>query len=370
MNDNIIARVRYFEQQFLRTQDFTDEQAYHLAMRRRHNIAHHSWGIVQGLEVKLDEEGLFIQPGVAIDGYGRELILPVREPLPVGTFDDKGVDKLDVLLVYGRFGRDSAPSGYGSSGSNGNSLQYRWQERPLVYLEKPSPATISRRSPKGVPPGDLDFSPSRTPPDDPQMSWPVFLGQIQREQLDPGQPNVYTYTINLDNRPIAGLKGEAVLAPSGRARVQIGAESADDLRRFAVFIPENASDTKLPPPSLEISKNGEIGIRGDTKLHGDLLVKGHAITLEVGEPRSPNSPPWRIYHHREENEILVEPDSDQQSDNGASNQPTPQPNQTASETGNQTGDKTDSQMATEKIVDHQLRIEMPAGAYGRNQVVI
>ena len=34
------SRVHYFEEQFLRTQDYVDEQAYHVAARRRHNIAH------------------------------------------------------------------------------------------------------------------------------------------------------------------------------------------------------------------------------------------------------------------------------------------------------------------------------------------
>ena len=49
MDADRIVRVRYFDRQFLRPQDFTDEQTYHVAMRRRHNIAGHSWGILHGL---------------------------------------------------------------------------------------------------------------------------------------------------------------------------------------------------------------------------------------------------------------------------------------------------------------------------------
>ena len=63
----------------LRPQDFGDEQAYHIAMRRRHIIAHHLWGIVRGLELAV-ENALFVQPGIAVDGYGRELILSARRP--------------------------------------------------------------------------------------------------------------------------------------------------------------------------------------------------------------------------------------------------------------------------------------------------
>ena len=59
MASDTIARVNYFDRQFLRTQDFVDEQAYHIAMRRRHNIAQHRWGIVAGLQLVLDEQNLF-----------------------------------------------------------------------------------------------------------------------------------------------------------------------------------------------------------------------------------------------------------------------------------------------------------------------
>src|SRR5215207_6199504 len=75
--NNDLSRVRYTPRQFLGAQDFTDEQAYHLGMHRRHNIAHHTWGIVRGLELIVeDEDSLFVQPGFAVDGFGRELLLP------------------------------------------------------------------------------------------------------------------------------------------------------------------------------------------------------------------------------------------------------------------------------------------------------
>ena len=42
-------RVHYFDHQFLRVEDFTDEQAYHLEMRRAHNRMLHSPGVAHGL---------------------------------------------------------------------------------------------------------------------------------------------------------------------------------------------------------------------------------------------------------------------------------------------------------------------------------
>src|SRR5713101_5995591 len=104
-----IARVRYFDRQFLRVEDFADEQAYHVAMRRRHNIAHHSWGIVSGLTLLAQENSLYVQPGFAIDGYGREIILSQRQPLPVAEFDRQRSSVLDVWILYGRQETNPSP---------------------------------------------------------------------------------------------------------------------------------------------------------------------------------------------------------------------------------------------------------------------
>jgi hypothetical protein len=291
MSNDSIARVHYFQRQFLRTGDFRDEQAYHLEMGRRHNIAHHIWGIVRGLELVQDEGQLFLGPGLAVDGFGRVLAVTEKRALSTGSFVDKGSDVLDVWLVYDRVGTDQAPEGYGGCGDGDDASFYRWQERPLVRLDVPDPAFPNPRQPESVPVGDLDFGPSRTPPDDPEADWPVYLGQILRDPENPEQP----FSVDLAGRPYVGLVGEAVVAPSGRARVQIGSERANDPRRFAVWVPADASD-----PSLEIDQGGQMDIRGETTIHGDLTMAGGAIELQAGQATSPQ--PWHVYHHQAEGE--------------------------------------------------------------------
>ncbi len=294
MNNSGNARVHYFENQFLRVQDFADEQAYHLAMPRRHNIAHHTWGIVHGLQLVAEEGNLFVQPGMAIDGYGRALILPEKQTLSTAAFADKGSDVLDVWLVYDRLGSDRAPRGYAGCGNGDGVPFYRWQERPLVRLDVPDPAFPDRRQPESVPEGDLSFDPSRTPPDDPQDDWPVFLGQIRSDPVNPDQP----YSVDTADRPYVGLVGEAIEAPSGRARVQIGAELDTDPRRFAVFVPEADPGVDPTPARLEIKDTGEIGFRGQTTLYGDLKVAGGAVEFGAGFAQA--AQPWHIYHHQVE----------------------------------------------------------------------
>src|SRR5581483_6189128 len=112
VNDEI-RRVRYFDRQFLRASDFQEEQAYHIALRRRHNIAGHTWGIVVGLALEVDGEGnLSVAPGLAIDGFGRELVVSGRRAIAPDAFDLFDADALDVWLEYDRVGAEDVPSGY------------------------------------------------------------------------------------------------------------------------------------------------------------------------------------------------------------------------------------------------------------------
>jgi len=83
-----IKRLKYFDHQFLREQDFTAEQAYHITMRRLHNRAVHGWGVVEGLEVhKKSERGIVVEPGIAIDGQGREIVLSATVIRDLSSFD-------------------------------------------------------------------------------------------------------------------------------------------------------------------------------------------------------------------------------------------------------------------------------------------
>jgi hypothetical protein len=342
MSDDTIARVHYFERQFLRTQDFTAEQQYHMAMRRRHYIAHHIWGIVAGLRIEVDKDNkLWIGPGMAIDGYGRELILPTQQSLRSETFDEKNSDTLGVWLIYDRVGSDQAPQGYGGCEPNGAGGLYRWQELARPRMDKIDPNYPDMRKPKGVPEGDWVFDPSRTPPDDPEHQWPVFVGQITRERPDPTQPSKHSYKVVQAeaNRPYAGLVGEAIVAPSGRARLQLGAESRTDERRFALFLEDPADpETLKPKPALEIGRDGAIDVRGTATVHGDLTMDGGAIEFRVGTARTPQARPWQIYQAIERRPAT----------SGA-----------------------DSTAATAEDVElHELRVEMAHSGKGLNKVVV
>ena len=192
----------------------------------------------------------------------------------------------------------------------------------------PDPAFPDRRRPQTVPEGDWDFDPERLPPDDPQQDWPVFLGRIERRRPSPTQP--YSYSFDLADRPYIGLVGEEIAAPSGRVRVQIGAEKKDDQRRFAVFVLDriDQADPDDPEPSLAIDTNGATTIDGDTTVQGGVTIAGGALEFVAGDAVT-EARPWSIYRSFE---------------------PAKNPSQ-------------DSDL-------HELRIELPEAAPGTNQVTI
>jgi hypothetical protein len=81
-----LTRNKYFAGKVLSEQDFTAEQTYVREKVRLHNLNLHGWGIASGLKVSTtsDRKGIVVSPGMALDRYGRELVLhrPVVIQLP------------------------------------------------------------------------------------------------------------------------------------------------------------------------------------------------------------------------------------------------------------------------------------------------
>ncbi len=309
MSPNTIQRVRYFDQQILRTEDFVDEQAYHVEMRRRHNIAHHTWGIACGLELAVDQQGLVVRPGMAIDGYGRELILPQELRLSADKFAILDTDKLDVFLIYDQIEGDRPPKGYQICDQDLNEQYYRLQEIPRMWIRAYEPGLDPRRPPK-VTPEDLDFASFERPPDDPGLQWPVFLGRFIEEKTDDGKPP--KYHVDFSDRPYIGLVGTKIQSPDGSISLGLDSSEGDTDKEPTTLCLRN----EIAKRSLfAIDHQGEIDVFGRLNLHGGLDLKGGGIELasmplieDQGEnnedtPKT-TSEPWLIYRHTGEKEQL------------------------------------------------------------------
>src|SRR5882672_12865706 len=86
-----IVRVEYRERQRLTAADLRTEQDYRLALAGRHHVGPHEWGVVRGLyvmEPRGPSTAFTLMPGVAIDGYGREILVPEPHELTGVTPED------------------------------------------------------------------------------------------------------------------------------------------------------------------------------------------------------------------------------------------------------------------------------------------
>lgn len=257
------TEVQYYPGQRLTATLFRTEQAYHVTMRERHNLAGHDWGIALGLELSAG----YVEAGYAIDGYGRELVLPARTQFGLSTaFDELGTDALDVSLVYNR---SIEPSG-----------DYA-VETPVIQLDRTQGPGTDRRYPQ-VTPGDENFEATGTAPRDNLHPWPVYLGTITRDPAASASAPVVSGT---DDRPYVGARAAQVFTPSGDAHLDLGQD-------VAVYAGTSGS------PALRWTHGGaELGqleVGGGLLLGGSLHVNGGSVVLP--NPGTNANPGWQLDH--------------------------------------------------------------------------
>jgi hypothetical protein len=132
-SDGPPTRVSYFDGQLLTAADFRTEQDYHRGMRYLHNRLLHGWGVVDGLDVDDDGGGVRVGPGVAIDGLGRELVLP--ELVCIDLPPEAAVEEQTVWYVVAAWEEiPSAPIAVG----DGTAFS-RWIERCAISMSSTAP---------------------------------------------------------------------------------------------------------------------------------------------------------------------------------------------------------------------------------------
>lgn len=146
-DDRPIERLNYFNGQQLAAADFRAEQDYHIAVRRLLNRSLYSPGVAAGLEVSLaaDQRTVLVDPGVALDEFGREIILRrQRSILAVGLPSEvPGV-------VYG------------------NYLALEYAEQPVARLED---GCAVRPTGRGCRADDLAWGGPTRLREEPQLRW-------------------------------------------------------------------------------------------------------------------------------------------------------------------------------------------------------
>ncbi len=83
-------RPRFFDRQLLSAADLKLEQEYHREKSKLHNRSLHGFGIVSGLKVNVNAGQIVVEPGLALDCAGNELIVNEREAILISAIKVDG----------------------------------------------------------------------------------------------------------------------------------------------------------------------------------------------------------------------------------------------------------------------------------------
>lgn len=271
-----MTRPHFQNGRLLRTSDFVAEQTYHLTAHRQHNTTGHLWGIATGLDIVLNDGQLAVEPGTAIDGFGRDVILANARSLNLRNFDIQGIDAVDVWVVYDR--RRDPATGEGVD-----------QLVDTASVELTAAADFDPRQPPGVDPVDLAGLAGRPPPDDPARRWPIYLGRVTRDVTHPEIPPL----IEPDRRPYIGLVGSAVQTPDGDPWLEY---TAGTHASVAIGRPI-AAGADSP---LMVSVDDGVEFNSRLTVDGELVLRGGSLALVPPDPVYPGLPPvtpeWSLSH--------------------------------------------------------------------------
>ncbi len=306
MTRNDIERLHYYQRQYLGAEDFEAEQEYHRGMRRRHNLGPHTWGIVAGLElVEVKQEGgggidVYVLPGLAVDGFGREIV--VLAPAKLGgelfePFRNQPDRYLPVWIGYDQELTGRPRAGYElcdvedqfSRVREGFRLEIDPREpfhddlvvagHPLVPGAEPDPA---------APPGDVSTlltvprdgsAPYQELPDDgDRPRWLVPLGNVhwdgQKLVPDAADPPRLS-----QDRRYAGAVAEEVLAPQGRLTLRH--RRGPEVLPLEIEPPKDDED--IPEYGVQAAVEGSLEVTRRVEAKGNLLVGGSA-GVGAGDP--------------------------------------------------------------------------------------
>ncbi|MCX4910504.1 hypothetical protein [Streptomyces sp. NBC_00878] len=135
--DVVPKRVRFFDGQFLKEQDFIDEQRFHLDRERRQSRLLRLTGISVGLTVTSDaERQITVTAGMAVDALGRHLVLAADTAVQLDEdfADQQGIE---VHLAYRESASDMTPEG-----APGGAGARRWDESPRIVVVAPDGTTM------------------------------------------------------------------------------------------------------------------------------------------------------------------------------------------------------------------------------------
>jgi hypothetical protein len=336
-----IERLNYYEGEYLGAVDFAAEQDYQRDMRRRHNVGQHTWGIVSGLELVLTSSGntsggtaaqaaLYVQPGMAIDGFGREIVVLNQTQITQDSFaayynpNPNAVIPMAIWITYTQ--QLIEPSQDACTSLNTNNPFGRVQETFQIVVTpvgtpptddsltmdgstidpaKVMAATPPVTAPDGsVLPPDLSIAYQQFPTDDSGLFWYIPLGQII------WNANSGAISASMDDgRLYSGAVAAHIYAPAGSLIIQdrLSPYPLTDLTQNGVNVEVSGMLTVDRLFTAEqdawIFEGGHLNFKNASGLDGDtpLWLGRHSngtggadLQIHIGDNSDPTNKPQRL----------------------------------------------------------------------------
>ena len=99
MPNSPLKRPHFFSGKLLTAEDLSGEQQYVIEKFKRHNRSVHGFGIVSGLNVTERSGRIIVQPGLALDCDGNEVLVDTVQTIDVGKLCDWQTAYLSVSFV-------------------------------------------------------------------------------------------------------------------------------------------------------------------------------------------------------------------------------------------------------------------------------
>lgn len=141
-------RNRYFYGKLLTVRDFDSEQKYFNNKRRLMNRLLHGTGVVSGLQVvAIDDKSISVEMGLALDHFGREIVVSSPVTLKLSTVDgftnNEYAKNIYLCISYDEKGKEPVHSVANSSRTDEVSEYNRIMESYKLFIQEEPPAPSS-----------------------------------------------------------------------------------------------------------------------------------------------------------------------------------------------------------------------------------
>ena len=256
-----IARPTFYEGEILPAADLDATVDYARNQMARHSRYLHSWGIATGLNLTFASGAATLSAGEAIDGTGREIVVPADVQLDSTTFDVFATADKDTLYPVYLQGIDQpAPASSNLTGACASSQSTSTQENYAIAFGSPG-SELSLASQAAPAIGDGPDS----------GAWQILVGFVK--YVSPAFTAVATYNpatkiglqyIGVNASQVVSGSGTLLLATHPAAQAASGSVMAVQLQ-------------ETPNPQLVFGKLGTDGTVTPAltvKANGDLIATG------------------------------------------------------------------------------------------------